>query len=79
LFESAIIPIENARDLAPRDVYFTVELAFIYDALNRFQDAENNFQRALQLDPKSVSLRQDYEEHLRRWREARSKNDPGDL
>jgi O-antigen ligase len=79
LFESAIIPIENARDLAPRDVYFTVELALIYDALGRFQEAENRFQAALQLDPKSARLRQDYEEHLRRWREARLSDDSGDL
>lgn len=79
LFQSAIIPIENARSLAPRDVYFTVELALIYDALNRFQEAEEAFQRAFELDPKSVTLQEDYQAHLKRWTESRDDAQSSDL
>jgi O-antigen ligase len=70
LFESAMVAVENARDLAPRDVYFSAELALIHDALSRFSQAETEWQRALQLDPKSVKLKEDYESHRKQWGES---------
>jgi len=70
LLQSAIVAVENARTLAPRDVYYSVELALFNDALNRFERAEAAFQRAMELDPKSLLIKQDYETHQNRWRES---------
>ncbi len=70
LFQSALVAVEKARDLAPRDVYFSAELALINDGLERFTQAETEWQRALQLDPKSAKLKEDYELHRKRWSES---------
>jgi len=43
LFQSAAVAVEKARELAPRDVYFSVELALINDALRRFTQAETEW------------------------------------
>jgi tetratricopeptide (TPR) repeat protein len=70
LFQSAMVAVEKARDLAPRDVYFSAELALINDGLRRFAQAETEWQRAFQLDPKSAKLKEDYEFHRKRWSET---------
>ncbi|HJT82275.1 MAG TPA: O-antigen ligase family protein [Chthoniobacterales bacterium] len=76
LFQSAMVAVEKARDLAPRDVYFTVEIALINDALGRFSQAESAFQKAMQLDPKSIRLKEDYETHRKEWRESEAEYAP---
>jgi O-antigen ligase len=70
LLQQASVAIEGAYVLAPRDVNYAVELALIYDAENRFEEAESAFARAMELDPKSDTLKLDYQAHLKRWREA---------
>lgn len=70
MYQSAIAPLQTAHTLAPRDVYITMELAVIYDALERFDDAEKEFQQALSLDPKWTKVRENYQIHLDRWRES---------
>lgn len=76
LFQSAMVAAEKARDLAPRDVYFTVDIALINDALGRFAQAEAAFQQAMQLDPKSIQLKEDYETHRKRWQEREAEYPP---
>ena len=76
LFQSALAPAEKARELAPRDVNFTVEIALINDALGRFSQAEADFKRALQLDPKSYALQEEYETHRKRWKEHEAEHPP---
>ena len=76
-FEAALATLEKARGLAPRDVNFTVEIALVYDALGRFEEAEWAFDRALDLDPKSYWLKQDYQAHLKRWKGTASASPSG--
>lgn len=75
-YRAALEPFEKARALAPRDKTFVQALAFIYDALGRFEEAEWMYGQALALDPRSVSTRRLYEMHLEKWRTAGSL--PGD-
>ena len=64
----AIRALEKARTLAPQDVIYALELASVLDSAERFAEAEWVFYDALQLDPKSISLRRYYERHLELWR-----------
>lgn len=79
LLQSAMVAVETARNLAPRDVYFSVELALINDALHRFSQAETAFQRALQLDPKSAKLKEDYERHRQQWSESQAEESSSEM
>jgi O-antigen ligase len=65
---AALSPYESARQLAPLDETYPLELGLTYDSLNRFAEAEWMFDEARQLDPKSEAIRQYYEGHLERWR-----------
>lgn len=72
-FYTAALPaFEAARALAPRDETYLLELGFTYDALGEFQNAEEMYQAALVLDPKSTSARRYYEGHLKRWQSKSS-------
>jgi O-antigen ligase len=66
-YEAAIAPFEMAQKLVPLDEVYVLELAFTYDALKRFEEAEWMYNAALALDPKSTSTRQYYTTHLERW------------
>lgn len=68
LYLAALKDFEHSQALAPLDETFPLELAFTYDELGRFQEAEWMYHRALALDPRSTSLREYYEDHLTRWR-----------
>lgn len=65
---AAILALEKARTLAPQDEIYALELASALDSAERFDEAEWVFYEALQLDPKSTSLRLYYERHLELWR-----------
>jgi O-antigen ligase len=58
----------KARELAPLDETYALELAFTYDALQRYPEAEWMYQEARAFDPKSQSVRRYYEAHLERWK-----------
>ena len=45
-----------------------LELAFIYDGLQRFAEAEWMYYEARGFDPKSIAAQQYYEAHLARWK-----------
>ena len=70
LFQVAIVAFEKGRALAPRDDTFPVELAAIYDALERFPEAEWMFDEAIRLDPKYAPTRQRYQAHLEKWQQS---------
>jgi O-antigen ligase len=66
-YEAALGPFERARKLVPLDEVYALELAFTYDALKRFEEAEWMYHQALSLDPKSTSTKLYYTTHLERW------------
>ena len=70
LFQVASVAFEKGWALARQDEIFPTELASIYDALERFAEAEWMYNEALRLDPNSVSLHQSYQTHLESWRRA---------
>jgi len=59
--------LNQAHRLAPRDEVFILQLAFTYDALGRFAEAEWMYDEAMGLDPKSKSIRNHYQAHIQRW------------
>ena len=66
----AIIALTTARALAPQEETYALELAGALDAAKRFEEAEWVYYDALQLDPKSISVRRYYEGHLELWRRS---------
>lgn len=70
LFEVAMVAFEKGWALAPRDDTFPVELGALYDALDRFPEAEWMYDEAIRLDPKYAPTRQRYQAHLQRWRQT---------
>jgi O-antigen ligase len=67
-YGAALTALARARELAPLDETYMLELAFAYDALQRFPEAEWMYYEARAFDPKSVSTQQYYEAHLTRWK-----------
>ena len=68
----SILDREAGRALAPQDKTFDLDLAFVFDILGRFSEAEWMFSEAISVDPKSKTTQVYYEEHLSRWREGRT-------
>jgi O-antigen ligase len=66
-YRAALTAFEAARSLAPRDVTLVLQVAFAYDALGRFTEAEWLYYDALALDPKSTHVRNYYQAHLGKW------------
>ncbi|MGI9087526.1 MAG: O-antigen ligase family protein [Chthoniobacterales bacterium] len=65
--DEAIRALETARTLAPQEEIYALELAGALDDGQRFAEAENVFEDALRLDPKSLSVRRYYQHHLELW------------
>jgi O-antigen ligase len=70
LFQVAMVAFEKGWALTRRDRTFPLELASIYDALDRFPEAEWMYYEALRLDPKFMLIRQSYQAHLEKWRQS---------
>ncbi len=66
-YAAAAVDYETARQIDPLDETYATELAFTFDALGRFSEAEWLFDDARHLDPRLQPLQQYYEEHLRSW------------
>ncbi|MEP6602339.1 MAG: O-antigen ligase [Spartobacteria bacterium] len=66
-YRAAAPAFERARQLAPLDETYSLELAFTYDSLNRFAEAEWLYGEARAMDPRSTSATNYYTEHIRRW------------
>lgn len=67
-YQAALPAYAKARELAPLDRTYTLELALTYDSLKRFAEAEWLFGEARALDPRSTSLKGYYQAHLDRWK-----------
>ena len=67
-YEKGIGSFEKARALAPQDRSFLMPLAFTYDAVGRFAEAEWIFDEAKRWDPRSASIQEAYKYHLTQWR-----------
>ena len=65
---AALPAYESARALAPLDETYWLELAFTFDSLKRFPEAEWMFYQARRLDPRSQAIRHYYEGHLNSWK-----------
>jgi tetratricopeptide (TPR) repeat protein len=68
-YESALPAYESARRLSPMDETYWLELAFTFDSLKRFAEAEWMFDEGIRLDPHSRAVRRYYQAHLDQWSE----------
>jgi hypothetical protein len=72
-FYGAALPaLVQAREMAPLDETYALELAFMYDLLQRFEEAEWMYHEARAFDPKSVASERYYELHLKKWKASGS-------
>jgi O-antigen ligase len=72
-FENAVASFEKARTLAPLDGSYPLELAYTYDEMGRFAEAEQMYALARECDPRSTAVNQLYQAHL----ESRQKGGNG--
>jgi tetratricopeptide (TPR) repeat protein len=77
-YGEGIVALRRAREIAPRDEVYALELASALDISGRFEEAEQVFKDAISLDPKSISIRRYYEGHVDRWQRSATpeKNGP---
>jgi tetratricopeptide (TPR) repeat protein len=66
-YTDAIKAFEKACSLVPQENLYVLQLAAALDGVDRFEEAEWAYYKALQLDPKSASLQRYYEWHLKLW------------
>lgn len=75
-FEGAVAAYKRAETLLPNNSYLLQNLGFVLRRLNRWQDAELEYKKALELDPRDVSLLSsmggEFYNFLRRFDDARS-------
>jgi O-antigen ligase len=67
-YREATLALERARSIAPQETIYALELAMALDAQQRFAEAEAVYYDALQLDPRSSSIRRYYDGHLELWK-----------
>ncbi len=72
LHEQAIAAFQEAHRIAPLDGTYPLDLAFAYDQVCRFPEAEAMYAIARERDPLSVAVQQLYQFHLERWEKDRS-------
>ena len=66
-YNAALPAYESARALVPLDETYWLELAFTFDSLKRFEEAEWMFGEATRLDPRSEAIQHYYLAHVQRW------------
>ncbi len=78
-FESALAAFEEARKRLPNDSTIYRYLGVVLRRLGRWQEAETNYKKALELDPRDVALLNDmgstFYAYLRRFEEAHALTD----
>ncbi|MGZ4983035.1 MAG: O-antigen ligase family protein [Chthoniobacterales bacterium] len=67
-YQPAAAAFEEAQRLAPLDVTYPLTLAFTYDEMGRFADAESMYSVARSCDPSSLAVAQLYRAHLQSWK-----------
>ena len=75
-FEGAVTAYQEAQRRLPNNVFLLQNLAFVLRRVGRWQDAETNYNKALELDPRDVSLLSslggEFYGYLRRFDNARA-------
>ncbi|MGZ4982734.1 MAG: O-antigen ligase family protein [Chthoniobacterales bacterium] len=66
-YREGIAALQQARSLAPREEIYALELASALDISKRFDEAEQVYNDAINLDPNSISIRRYYENHIDLW------------
>ncbi|MDQ6623425.1 MAG: hypothetical protein M3Y86_08070, partial [Verrucomicrobiota bacterium] len=69
-FERALAAFDRARQLAPLDGAYPMEMAFLLDDMGRFEEAEWMHGLARARDPRSEQVEHMYQNHLRAWRDS---------
>jgi tetratricopeptide (TPR) repeat protein len=64
LAQAAVEAFQRAQSLAPLDSGYALSLAFAYDEIARFEDAERMYAIARSRDPRSEAVAQLYQAHL---------------
>jgi O-antigen ligase len=64
---AAVPEFQRAREIVPQDLTYALELAAALGELRLFEEAEQVYQDALRLDPRSHAVRAAYEAHQRAW------------
>jgi len=75
-FEGAVTAYQEAQRRLPNNAFLLQNLAFVLRRVGRWQDAETNYNKALELDPRDVSLLSslggEFYSYLRRFDDARA-------
>jgi TolB-like protein/Flp pilus assembly protein TadD len=75
-FEGAVTAYQEAQRRLPNNAFLLENLAFVLRRVGRWQDAETNYNKALELDPRDVSLLSslggEFYGYLRRFDDARA-------
>src|SRR6059058_477090 len=75
-FEGAVAAYQEAQRRLPNNAFLLQNLAFVLRRVGRWQDAETNYNKALELDPRDVSLLSslggEFYGYLRRFDDARA-------
>ncbi|MDQ6860938.1 MAG: O-antigen ligase family protein [Verrucomicrobiota bacterium] len=67
LYERAVVIYDQARRLAPLDGTYPLDIAFLYDRLGRFEEAEWMYFLAHERNPHSPTVAGLYQSHLEAW------------
>ena len=67
---AALAAFEKARLLAPLEESYPLDMAFVYDQMGRFTEAEWMYRIARSLDPRSRNISQMYQNHLDAWKNS---------
>ena len=76
-YNAALAAFDKARLLAPLDGFYPLDMAFLYDEMGRFAEAEWMYGLARSRDPRSVMMSQLYKSHLAAWENEGQKDVPG--
>ena len=75
-FEESVSAYQEAEKRSPNNAYLLENLAYVQRRLGRWQDAETNFKKAIELDPRDVamlsSVGAEFYSYLRRFDDARA-------
>ncbi len=63
-YQAAVTALKEATRLAPLDGTYPLSLAFTYDEMGLFEDAERTFEVARARDPRSLAVAQLYQAHI---------------
>jgi hypothetical protein len=73
-YDAALAAFDKAHLLAPLDGNYPLDMAYAYDEMGRFAEAEWMYGVARSRDPRSVMMSQLYQSHLEAWENDGRKN-----